>query len=126
MSHLHYSFYGPHIIPSFADHDIFARCTGVGIGHQAQYCPPASLNQEAHSSSSTGVQDELPTAADEYSDEDDSYTSNGGEGPQSASTDEESKDSDRDDGEEDSEPDEDIIDEDMSDEDEDGDNGFKF
>jgi len=120
VSHLHQSFYGPHIIPSFADRDIFARYTGVGVGHQAQYCPPASLNQETRSSSSTGLQDE-------YSDEDDSSTGNdGGEGPQSASTDEESEDSDHDDGVEDSvEPDEDVMDEDMSDKD-DGENGFKF
>ena len=66
------------------------------MGHQAQYCPPASLNQEVHSSSNTGMQDELPASTDEYtSDEDDSHASNdGGEGPRSASTDEESEDSD--------------------------------
>ncbi|KIM60078.1 hypothetical protein SCLCIDRAFT_26869 [Scleroderma citrinum Foug A] len=110
----------------FADRDIFARYTGVGVGHQAQYCLQTSLNHEACSSSSTGMQDELPTA-DEYSDEEDSYVSNdGGEGPQSASSDEESEDND---GAEDSEPDEDVVDEDMwSDEDEDGNNcaSFKF
>ena len=125
-SHLHQSFYGPDIIPSFADRDIFARYTGVGVGHRAQYCLQTSLNHEARSSSSTGMQDELPTA-DEYSDEEDSYVSNdGGEGPQSASSDEESEDND---GAEDSEPDEDVVDEDMwSDEDEDGNNcaSFKF
>jgi len=115
VSHLHQSFYGPHIIPSFADRDIFARYTGVSVGHQAQYCPLVSLNQEARS------------AADEYSDEDDSHTgNNGGEGPQSASTNEESKDSDHYDGAEESEPDGGVMDEGMSDEDEDGDDGVKF
>ena len=103
---------------------------GVGVGHQAQYCPPASLNQEIHSSSSTGVQDELPTSTDEYSDEDDSYANNdGGEGPRSVSTDEESEDSDCYEGAEDGEPDENVIYEDMwSDEDENNNDGttFKF
>ena len=130
MSHLHQFFSdSPDIIPSFADRDIFARYTGVGVGHQAQYCPPASLNQKTHSSNSTGIQDELPAAADEYSDEDDSYASNDGGDPPSASADEESEDNDGYDGAQDSEPDEDVMDEDAwNDEDEDGNNdaAFKF
>lgn len=130
MSHLHQRFYGPDIIPSFADRDIFACYTGVGVWHHTQYCPLASLNQEVLNSSSTGMQDELPTSANQYSDEDDSYASNdGGEGPQDASTDEESEGSECHDDAENSESDENVRDEDMwSDEDEDGNSGatFKF
>jgi len=124
------------VVPSFADHDMFIRYTGLGVGHHAQYRPPTLVNPEVRDPSDKC--DDGECDGDKHNNEHDSRPGDGGmEDPRMAAMDEEpTEDDESDDSDseseqlEDSESDGDETDKDSppesDDADSDNDSAFQF